>query len=92
MPGYRKLTRLRGSRTDIRVYVVSSEDEHVTSEFLSQSGVLTDGIGKVDMPSLGMVGTPSVYIVDTDGVVRSEFIGAGQDSNLLARLDATNKK
>lgn len=91
LPGYRKLARLRSTRNDIRVYAVSSEDERVTSEFLLNSGLSTDGARKIDMASVGMLATPTVYIVDSAGVVRSEFVGAGQDSDILARLDATGR-
>jgi hypothetical protein len=33
-----------------------------------------------------------LYIVDRTGVIRHEFVGAGQDSEVLARLDATERK
>ena len=92
MPGYRKLSRMRSAGKGIRIYVISSEPERVTSDFLSKSGVSPDAVGRVDMPALGMLTTPTVYVVDGEGVVQGEYVGAGQDSALIARLDTAAGK
>jgi len=68
---------------------VSTDDPSVVGQFLSDGGVAVDGIYQSNLEPLGIMGTPTVLVVNAHGKVEEEFLGKLSDAGerkLLAVL------
>ncbi len=90
LPFYRRVLEWRLQRAAaVRVIAVSPDAPEVVREFLDAGGVKVDEVLQATLRTLGAPGTPTIYVVDAHGLIRSEFFGQLSDERekaLLAKL------
>jgi hypothetical protein len=89
LPLYRHLVSLaQSSGGDISIYVVSPDPPEVTDAFLKKGDVEHATIYRANLAKVGILGTPTLFLVDSKGMVRSVVMGrlsdAGGDGLLQA--------
>lgn len=93
IPFYRQLAEHMGQGTDRpTLVVVSPEPSDVTKAFLARSGLVVDDIYRAELSTIGAIGTPTVFIANSMGVVKQEYRGklsAAVEKELLEK--ATNR-
>lgn len=91
LPFYKRLSEIsRQRRGEVSVLVVSPEKEDSVEAFLSRAGVSVDRIFRSALEPLGVDGTPTIFVVDSRGIVRDQFAGKLEDQRektLLAKLE-----
>jgi len=76
LPLYRKISDLaRSSNKDVSVVAVSSESPATVKNFLSKAQVRLDGVYQSDLAPLGIPGTPTIVVVDHEGIIQQLFVG-----------------
>jgi hypothetical protein len=76
MPFYQKLAATHQQRGPGTALIVSSQDSvRVMEEYLAKEQVTVDKVLQAQLDSIGVAGTPTVLIVDSQGVVKRAFQG-----------------
>jgi hypothetical protein len=90
LPLYRTLGRVaRRAKGSFRVIAVSKEPGETLAKYLEQHGVNLQGVFTSSLSKLGVRGTPTVLVVDRNGVVQSVFVGKldnGREGQLMSRV------
>jgi hypothetical protein len=77
---------------DVRTIVVSPEPADHIGKLMAEQGLSVDHVYQVPFASVGVLGTPTVFLVDSRGVVRDVIFGlmdaAKQDRFLKELADA----
>src|SRR5581483_9740734 len=63
----------RGS--EMRTLVIAPDLITVTRKFLADNGLGADGVYQVGLGSVGVLRTPTVFLVDSHGVIRDVILG-----------------
>lgn len=91
LPFYQELTQAgRQHSAAVSVFAVSSDTAEVLNTFLTKAGVTVDRIIQANPGSLGIPGTPTVLLVDANGIIRERYLGKlgeSQEKALLSRLN-----
>jgi hypothetical protein len=74
MPFYRTVGETRRQRGAMRFFVVSAESPEVVAAHLQKEGVSPDGVYRIPQTA-GLRGTPTLLVVDEQGIVRRAFEG-----------------
>jgi peroxiredoxin len=92
MPLFRQIGGARATHgAGVSVIAVSPEPVETTREYLGKAEVTVDQILQYPLERMGIMGTPTVLVVDAHGVVRKEFDGTlsqADQKQLLAMLSA----
>lgn len=76
LPLYRRILDLAGkSGSRITVQVVTREDPVRLREFLKAEGLNIESISRKSLADLGVMGTPTILLVDSSGTIQDELIG-----------------
>jgi len=88
---YREIeNRRRASKNPIGFFFVSPEPTEKTVAFVRKTGVSADRVISVDFKNLGIALTPTLAIVDSDGLVKKAYYGKLTDkkeTDLLTLVD-----
>jgi hypothetical protein len=71
------------------VIAVSKEPGETLANYLEQHGVNLQGVFTSSLSKLGVRGTPTVLVVDRNGVVQSVFVGkldSGREGQLMSHI------
>ena len=71
---YRRLIS-RSAEAQVRVIVLMPEEPSAARRYLSDAGVEVSEVKQVQLRSLGIQGTPTVYLVDGAGTIQREWRG-----------------
>ena len=95
MPFYRELVAAKQKHNSgVSVLAVSTDPPDILREYLKEGGVVVDNLVQAKPGPLGILGTPTVLMVDTAGIVRQRFIGKlseTQEKLLLTMVDTPGK-
>lgn len=86
LPFYRKLG---AARTDVRLLAVMPQPVAEGRKFLSNSSVRIDDVRQISLNTLGVTGTPTLLLVNGDGVTTKVWVGklqTDQESQVLNAL------
>jgi thiol-disulfide isomerase/thioredoxin len=81
--------RLAQQRRDFQFIAVSLETVGESQKYLNQLGVSLDKVMQVPFDSLGIRGTPTLVLVDNNGVVTDVWVGkltSGEEDAVMSRL------
>jgi peroxiredoxin len=70
---YQQISKERNSNTQIIAVLPQSPDEG--KNYLERHGVSVDDIKQAKLDSIGVDGTPTLILVDNDGIVRNTWTG-----------------
>jgi hypothetical protein len=82
-PLYRQVTNDSLSNK-LNIVVISSDDSDSLHRFLQQNSIHADKILLQPLSSIGVTSTPTLLIVDSQGIVRATFIGQLDQSRQTA--------
>jgi hypothetical protein len=90
LPFYRTLGNVaRHAKGSFRVIAVSTEPSETLTVYLQNHSVDLQGVYKYSLSKLGIRGTPTVLVLDRNGVVRSVFSGKldrAREGQLMSRI------
>jgi hypothetical protein len=89
MPLYRRLSELRQANPELGLVVVSPDPLQETSDLLQSQGVIPSKIYEAELASFGVFRTPTLLVVDKNGIVRDTVVGkleASREQQLIASL------
>jgi hypothetical protein len=76
LPLFRKISAIgRRRHPALPLVVVSPEEPDVTRDFLAKARITTNQVVQADLGRLGIVGTPSVLLLDAHGIIKVQLIG-----------------
>lgn len=73
MPLYEKLSTIASA--DARVVVLSPDPPDMVRTYLAEHHVTPSGILQADLATIGVVRTPTLLVVDSQGLVTNAFVG-----------------
>ncbi len=88
-PFYKELTNKLLAQPNLQIVAVSSEPPHIAKAYLDSLGVSIDKVRQADFRPVGVTGTPTLLMVDNNGIVTSTWIGrldSNREAEVLARL------
>lgn len=91
MPFYRELSQLRAPGR-IQFAVFSHESVDTTTGYLQANDVRTDVVAQLKGQEIPTTGTPTLVLIDRDGIVRDSWIGqlsAAQEQSVKLMLSST---
>ena len=86
---YKKLAQERVKRNDVRIVAVLPQEISVARAYLNKLGVSVDDVRQSPLNVVGVKGTPTLILVDDDGVIRGSWLGkqpAEKELEVLNRL------
>lgn len=72
---YKKLVQRANSKNDTKLVAVFSHSSDVGSQYLNDLGVKIDSVEQVSFESLKVEGTPTLILVDSQGLVKKVWVG-----------------
>jgi hypothetical protein len=88
-PFYRELWGAVGGRKDVDLIAVLPQDEATSTEYLKGLGVSVNEVRRSDLSSVGVSGTPTLFLTDGEGVVTDVWVGKlspEKEQEVLKRL------
>jgi thiol-disulfide isomerase/thioredoxin len=83
-PFYQRLVKELGSNT--RIVAILPQSLSDSKDYLNRLGVSVDDIRQVQFSSLGVKGTPTLILVDNNGIVRNSWMGKLRNNEEEARV------
>lgn len=86
-PFYRQLVKERGS--SVRIIAVLPQSVQAGRDYLNRLGVSVDDVMQVEFNSLGVKGTPTLILADSNGVVLDSWVGklpSSEEAEVLSRV------
>lgn len=90
-PFYQRLTRETTGRSDVHLIALFPQEIEEGKKYLANLGVPIDEIRQASPGSTGAGGTPTLILVDGEGVVKSSWVGklsAPEESEVINQLAA----
>ena len=84
---YQQLVKERNGNT--RVIAVLPQSVNESKDYLNKHGVSVDDIKQVNLDSIGVGGTPTLILVDGDGIVKDLWVGKlpkADETQVLSRV------
>lgn len=81
--------RLLKEASDTKVVAVMPQEAGQAKQYLDDHGILLNDIKQLALSSLGVTGTPTLILVDTNGVATGWWVGklsTSQEAEVLAKL------
>ena len=88
-PFYQRLSSELAQRKNVRVIAVFPQDVGDAKKYLSGLGVPIEDVRRASLDSIGVSGTPTLIIVDSNGKVKQSWVGrlsAERESEVLSRI------
>lgn len=88
-PFYRQLVEKQSSQSKLQLIAVFSEPVNNAKTYIESLGVGIDRIVQAPLSSIGVAGTPTILLVDSDGIVTDAWRGrldGSREREILARL------
>lgn len=88
-----KVTKQPDSR--LALHVVGQEEPQVLRDMFASNGIAVTSIERVTLQELGVVGTPTILVVDSNGAVVDELVGAltgEREQSFLTSLAHTRRR
>jgi peroxiredoxin len=88
-PFYRRLITERNRFGDTKLVAVLPQDVEASKEFLERLGVSVDIVAQSSLSRMGVLGTPTPLLVNSDGIVTEAWTGRlppSAEDEVLARL------
>ena len=88
-PFYQRLTRETAGRADVHLIALFPQEVEEGRKYLTNLGVSIDEIRQAAPGSTGAGGTPTLILVDAQGVVKNSWVGklsAPEESEVLNQL------
>ncbi|HEX8890091.1 MAG TPA: hypothetical protein VF779_13120 [Pyrinomonadaceae bacterium] len=88
-PFYQRLVKERGS--NIRLVAVLPQPVTEGEDYLNSLGVSVDEVKQASLASISVRGTPTLMLVNAEGVVVSQWVGrlpADQEAEVLSRIQS----
>ena len=88
-PFYKQLVSTQSIRSSRQLIVISPEPSEVTKKYLDSLGVAIKDIRQANFTALGVGGTPTLFLVDQQGVVTTIWRGrlnSEREADVLARF------
>lgn len=88
-PFYQQLVQKRGG---VRVVAVVPQNVDAGQQYLQKLGVHVDEVKQLTLESIRVQGTPTLLLVDGNGVVTNEWVGklpAQREAEVIRRLQAS---
>jgi hypothetical protein len=92
-PFYQRLTRETAGRPDIHLIALFPQEVEEGRKYLDDLGVSINEIRQASPGSTGAGGTPTLILVDANGVVKNSWVGklsAPEESEILNQLAANH--
>jgi hypothetical protein len=89
-PFYQRLVRETAGRRDIHLLAVLPQDLDESKKYLGDLGVAIEDVRKAGLDSIGVHGTPTLILVNNQGVVTNSWVGklsADGEAEVLHRLN-----
>lgn len=86
---YKKLVQERAKRNDVRIIAVLPQEVSVARAYLNKLGVSVDDVIQSPLNIVGVKGTPTLILVDDEGVIRGSWVSklpAEKELEVLNRL------
>ena len=93
-PFYQRLTRETAGRADVHLVAVFPQEVAEGRKYLDNLGIPISEVRQAAPGSTGAGGTPTLILVDTNGVVKNSWVGklsAPEESEILTQLGANAK-
>ncbi len=90
-PFYQRLSGELTQRENVRLVAVFPQEVSEAQQYLSGLGVQIGDIRKATLNSIGVNGTPTLIIVDSNGKVKQSWVGrlsAERESEVLRHVQA----
>jgi hypothetical protein len=90
-PFYQRLTRETAGRTDVQLVAVFPQEVAEGRKYLENLGVKVNDIRQAAPSSTGAGGTPTLILVDAQGVVKNSWVGklsAPEETEVINQLAA----
>ena len=81
---YKRLVQEKASRGGFRMIALLPQPVEQGNEYMQKLGVKVDDVKQVNMSALGVQGTPTLLIVDRNGIVQKSWIGKLSSSSEMA--------
>lgn len=75
MPMYKKLAELQQQQSPMRLVFVSEDDATTIQQILSAFEVKGASVISTSFSKLGVTSTPTLFAVDSNGIIRQAFVG-----------------
>ena len=88
-PFYQRLSSEMAQRKNVRIIAVFPQDVGDAKKYLSGLGVPIEDVRRASLDSIGVRGTPTLIIVDSNGKVKQSWVGrlsAERESEVLSRI------
>jgi hypothetical protein len=88
-PFYKQLVNTQAARSSRQLIVISPESSEITKKYLDSLGVAISEIRQTNFTALGVAGTPTLFLIDKDGVVTTSWRGklnSEREADVLARF------
>jgi len=88
-PFYQRLAEERAQRGNTRLIAVLPQTVGEAQKYLSDLGISVDEVRQAPLSSLGVVGTPTLVLVNRDGIATNVWRGklpSDIESQVLAKL------
>jgi thioredoxin-related protein len=88
-PFYQRLAREENEHRATRLIAVLPQDVNTSRQYLSELGVHIEEVRQVQAASLGIRGTPTLLLVNDEGVVTESWVGrlsADEEAEVIERL------
>jgi hypothetical protein len=88
-PFYQRLAREAGGRENLRLIAVLPQTADEGRKYLNTLGIPIDEVKQASLGSIGVRGTPTLLLVNSEGAIEKSWIGKLQpdkESEVLARL------
>jgi hypothetical protein len=90
-PFYQRLTRETAGRPDVRLIALLPQEVAEGRKYLAGLGVSVNEVRQAAISSVGARATPTLILVDQNGVVQNSWVGklaAPEEAEVLSRLAA----
>lgn len=88
-PFYQRLAEEKSRRGGVSLMAVLPQDVEESRKYLGEHGVVADEVRQASPGSLGVKGTPTLLLVDNEGVVQGVWVGRlppEREEEVLSRL------
>lgn len=75
IPFYQKLSKQKGTRSDIRLLVLLPQTAEESGRYLSEHGISVDEVRRAQPSEVYAKGTPTLIVVDREGKVIDSWVG-----------------
>lgn len=88
-PFYKAIAQNRNKRGNTRLIAILPQPVDASRNYLSNLGIAVDDVKQMQLPALGVQGTPTLLLIDKKGVVINAWRGKlppSEESKVLSRI------